>query len=76
MKKGKTISTSDHISLDITHNFITLTWKSEQCLMKIMYDVSQARFGQPGEFEAALQKLRGKGTDISDEATGIKILSA
>ncbi|CAD6232295.1 unnamed protein product [Miscanthus lutarioriparius] len=31
-----------------------------------------ARFGQPGEFEAALQKLRGKGTDISDEATGIK----
>lgn len=31
-----------------------------------------ARFGHPGAFEAALQKLRGKGTDISDEATGIK----
>jgi SP family facilitated glucose transporter-like MFS transporter 8 len=41
-----------------------------------MHDVSQARFGQPGEFEAALQKLRGKGTDISDEATGIKVWSA
>ncbi|CAO2161926.1 unnamed protein product [Urochloa humidicola] len=31
-----------------------------------------ARFGHPGEFEAALQKLRGKGTDISDEAAEIK----
>ena len=76
MKKGKTISTSDLISLDRTHNFITLIWKSEQCLTKTMYDVSQARFGHPGAFEAALQKLRGKRTDISDEATGIKILSA
>ncbi|XP_004967879.1 sugar transporter ERD6-like 5 isoform X3 [Setaria italica] len=31
-----------------------------------------ARFGHPGAFEAALQKLRGKGTDISDEALEIK----
>ncbi|OQU86596.1 sugar transporter ERD6-like 5 isoform X1 [Sorghum bicolor] len=31
-----------------------------------------ARFGHPGAFEAALQKLRGKATDISDEATEIK----
>jgi hypothetical protein len=74
MEKGKTISSSDHISLDRTHNFIT--WKSEQYLTQIMYDVSQARFGHPGAFEAALQKLRGKATDISDEATEIKVWSA
>jgi hypothetical protein len=35
--------------------------------------VCQARFGHPGAFEAALQKLRGKGTDISDEAFEIKV---
>ncbi|OEL14261.1 Sugar transporter ERD6-like 5, partial [Dichanthelium oligosanthes] len=34
--------------------------------------ISQARIGHPGEFEAALQKLRGKGTDISEEAAEIK----
>ncbi|PUZ57528.1 hypothetical protein GQ55_5G439400 [Panicum hallii var. hallii] len=32
-----------------------------------------ARIGHPGEFEAALQKLRGKGTDISQEAAEIKV---
>ncbi|XP_062207063.1 sugar transporter ERD6-like 5 isoform X2 [Phragmites australis] len=31
-----------------------------------------ARFGHPGAFMAALQKLRGKGTDISEEASEIK----
>ncbi|KAK3163600.1 hypothetical protein QOZ80_1AG0005790 [Eleusine coracana subsp. coracana] len=31
-----------------------------------------ARFGHPGAFVAALQKLRGKGTDISEEAAEIK----
>ncbi|RLM93547.1 sugar transporter ERD6-like 5 isoform X2 [Panicum miliaceum] len=34
--------------------------------------ISEARIGHPGEFEAALQKLRGKGTDISQEAAEIK----
>jgi len=34
--------------------------------------VSQARFGHPGAFEAELQKLRGKGADISEEAEEIK----
>jgi MFS transporter, SP family, ERD6-like sugar transporter len=33
----------------------------------------QARFGHPGAFVAALQKLRGKGTDISEEAEEIKV---
>ncbi|OEL14263.1 Sugar transporter ERD6-like 5, partial [Dichanthelium oligosanthes] len=33
---------------------------------------SSARFGYPGQFEAALQKLRGKESDISDEAAEIK----
>jgi MFS transporter, SP family, ERD6-like sugar transporter len=33
----------------------------------------QARFGRPGAFMAALQKLRGKGTDISEEAKEIKV---
>jgi hypothetical protein len=33
----------------------------------------QARFGRPGAFVAALQKLRGKGTDISEEAKEIKV---
>ncbi|GJN37792.1 hypothetical protein PR202_gb26781 [Eleusine coracana subsp. coracana] len=31
-----------------------------------------ARFGHPGAFVPALQKLRGKGTDISEEAAEIK----
>ncbi|KAG2596393.1 hypothetical protein PVAP13_5KG157607 [Panicum virgatum] len=32
-----------------------------------------ARFGHPGAFEAELQKLRGKGADISEEAEEIKV---
>jgi len=35
--------------------------------------VSQARFGHPGAFQAELQKLRGKGVDISEEAEEIKV---
>jgi hypothetical protein len=33
----------------------------------------QARFDHPGAFVTALQKLRGKETDISEEAEEIKV---
>lgn len=34
----------------------------------------QAKRGRHGDFEAALQKLRGKDADISDEAAEIQVL--
>ena len=36
-------------------------------------EVFQARSGHPGAFVAALQKLRGHGTDISEEASETKV---
>jgi hypothetical protein len=33
----------------------------------------QAKIGHPGALEEALQKLRGKETDISEEAEEIKV---
>lgn len=35
----------------------------------------QAKMGREKQFETALKKLRGKGTDISHEAEEIKVLN-
>ncbi|CAL4964513.1 unnamed protein product [Urochloa decumbens] len=47
-------------------------WLLELSSGSIGTNSSQARIGHPREFEAALQKLRGKETDISKEAAEIK----
>ena len=40
---------------------------------KYLVECLQAKIGREKEFEAALQRLRGKNVDIPDEAADIKV---
>ncbi len=42
--------------------------------MRLNVLVFQAKVGREGEFQAALQKLRGKDTDVTREAEEIQVV--
>lgn len=43
--------------------------------LSIMFTCLQAKTGHQKEFEVALQRLRGKDVDISEEAAEIQVLA-
>lgn len=47
--------------------------KQKRFVYELTLPLIQAKIGKHEEFEAALQKLRGKDADISQEATEIQV---